>query len=87
MNKPYQPGDTILGSDNNFLGFFIDNLTDNLPGDDNEGEFEPLGEHKFFGNSLPFKYYGRRKVYNERFGSVNQLLVITIDKSLVWINI
>ena len=79
--------------DNEFVGFFVENLTDyiNLTLEWRQKQLSkgPIGEHKFEGiNCLPYKIYGRRKVFSIKHGSVNQILVKNLTgDDLVWINI
>jgi len=79
--------------DNKFAGEFVENLTDYI-GETLEWRQKqlskgPIGEHKFEGiNCLPYKIYGRRKVFSIEHGSVNQILVKNLTgDDLVWINI
>lgn len=74
-----------------FVGTFVENLTDYLPGEDEDWRkvnlmFKPFGIFVFSPNSS-ISYWAKRKVFNRRFGTVNQILVkdITGD-DLVWIN-
>lgn len=86
-------GQTIYYKDN-FAGYFVENLTDYFPSETPDWRKTqltngPIGEHKFEGiNCLPYKIYGRRKVFSIEFGSVNQILVKNLTgDDLVWINI
>lgn len=79
--------------DGTFAGEFVENLTDYI---DESPEWRqtqlangPIGEYKFEGiNCLPYKIYGRRKVFSIEFGSVNQILTRNLtNDDLVWVNI
>lgn len=79
--------------DNEFVGGFVENLTDYTNESPERRKIQlvngPIGEHKFEGiNCLPYKIYGRRKVFSIEFGSVNQILVKNLTgDDLVWINV
>ena len=80
--------------DDQFKGYYVENLTDDIEGEDQKfyqrlKKHGPMGKHIWDDSSLilPTPYYSRRMVYNERFGTVNQILIVAVNDEMAWINI